>query len=101
MNSKKVTKWFQFLNDLKEDEVRHLAIAVDRYSGIINILEPSQKSTKIQFNGEINPHIFRANIAEGWIEQFVPIEHEYDEVTYEVHKGNLVVQRKYGEVELI
>ena len=98
MDLKKITKWLFFLTDLNEDEVRHLATAVDKYFGIINATDPSQTSTKIIFNGKVHPHVFRAHIGEGWIEHFIPIENNDDKITYEIYNGVPVIKREYGEV---
>ena len=97
MDSEKILYWEQFLSELKEEEITHLAIALDKHTGIIY----ANKFTKIWFNGEINPHVFRTNVKEGWVEQFIPVKTASGDIIYDVKNECLVIERHYGEIEVI
>ena len=101
MDSEKISYWEQFLSELKEEEIPHLAIALDKLTNTINIADPINKYKEIWFNGEVNPHVIRVNVKEGWIEQYVPIKiSSEDSGLYDVKNGYPIIERHYGEVEI-
>lgn len=101
MNSKKIKDWIAFLMKLDDKDIHELALAIDKYFGNVNAADPNSSNLTIRFDGEINPHIFRANAKEGWVEQFVPLKTDNGHLLYDVRNGHTVVERKYGKVEIL
>lgn len=101
MNSKKIKDWVAFLMKLDEKDVQQLALAIDRYFGNVNAADPDTTNLIIRLDGEVNPHAFRANVKEGWVEQFAPLKTNTGKSLYDVKNGHAVVERKYGKVEIV
>lgn len=101
MDSKKIKDWVAFLMKLDEKDVLQLALAIDRYFGNVNAADPDTSNLTVRLDGEINPHVFRANVKEGWVEQFVPLRTNNNELLYDIKNEHTVIKRKYGKVEIV
>ena len=90
----------RYLSTLSIRKFNALTLAIEKRQGIIRTNHPIYKNIKVSLNGVLINHTFRANIIEGWVEQYVPIEIDSVHETYEVKNGYPVIVRKYGQVEV-
>ena len=95
-----IKKFELYLSTYENDELNELSLALDRLCGIVNVADPCNFNKNIIFDGELNHHVFRANVKEGWIEQYVPVKIDSENIMYDVKNGQPIIIRKYGKVEL-